>query len=329
MNRFFPRAIALILALGTLIGCAAAPSSAAVTATQSTPRPITVVTPRPAQPTTPPASPEPAPAQATPTNTTPTQYTYQVVAEYPHDPNAFTQGLVYIGNDRFYEGTGLYGQSTLREVNLSDGSIVPGRLNRLPDTPEQQYFGEGIAVVDGRIFQLTWQECTGFIYDEASFAQIGTFDYSNPDGSCTQEGWGLTYDGERLIMSDGTATLLFLNPATLAEGRFEVIGSVEVRDGTTPIVNLNELEYINGEVFANIWLTDRIARIDPATGAVTGWIDLTGLLPATPGARVDVLNGIAYDSDLNRLFVTGKWWPTLFEIELVAPAVNLPLIGAG
>jgi glutaminyl-peptide cyclotransferase len=324
VNRLFLRLVTLTCALLFVTGCTAGPSVAAINAAQptvqhsTTPRPIRLVTPIPARP---------APAQPTvpPTPSAPTVYTYRVVASYPHDPDAFTQGLVYVGNDRFYEGTGNYGESTLREVNLNDGSIAPNRFVRL----EPHYFGEGIAVVDGRIFQLTWRECTGFIYDEASFAQIGTFDYSEPDGSCVREGWGLTYDGERLIMSDGTPTLTFLDPAGLAEGRFEVIGSVTVRDGSTPIVNLNELEYINGEVFANIWQTDRIARIDPATGVVTGWIDLSGLKPEVSGARIDVLNGIAYDSERNRLFVTGKWWPTLFEIELVAPTVNLPLVGAG
>ncbi len=332
LNRLWLSLTVFALALVGLIGCAAAPSSAAFTTQPTaelrpTPRPITIVTPLPTQPA--PAQPAPAQPTVAPANGPTPVYSYRVVASYPHDPNAFTQGLVYIGNDRFYEGTGLYGQSTLREVNLSDGSIVPGRLVNLPNTPTEQYFGEGIAVVDGKIFQLTWQNCIGFIYDEASFTQLGTFDYSEPDGSCVQEGWGLAYDGERMILSDGTATLTFLDPTALAVGRFEVLGTVDVRDGTTPIVNLNELEYINGEVFANIWQTDRIARIDPATGAVIGWIDLTGLLPPVPGTRIDVLNGIAYDSELNRLFVTGKWWPTLFEIELVTPPVNLPLVGAG
>lgn len=324
MKRLIASLAACALLIIALAGCSTAFGSNNVAAQLfPTPRPITVITPVPARP---------APAQPTVAPTAPAPvYGYRVVAAYPHDPEAFTQGLVYIGNDRFYESTGLEYQSTLREVNLSDGSIVPDRLVRLPILPdsERQYFAEGIAVVDGRIFQLTWRNCVGFIYDAASFAQIGTFDYSEPDGSCVREGWGLTYDGERLIMSDGTATLTFLDPQALAAGSFEVIGSITVRDGATDVHHLNELEYINGEVFANIWLTERIARIDPATGAVTAWIDLTGLKPDVSGARIDVLNGIAYDSELKRLFVTGKWWPSLFEIELVAPAVNLPLVGAG
>lgn len=318
MNRLLSRIAALLLLVFALAGCTAASSTGAIAASQPTPRPIVVVTPIPAQPA--PAQPTPTPADAPAP-----VYGYRIIASYPHDPNAFTQGLVYLGDDRFYESTGLYSQSTLREVNLADGSIVPGRFVSL----DSQYFAEGIAVVDDRIFQLTWRECTGLIYDTATFAQVGTFDYHEPDGSCIREGWGLAYDGERLIMSDGTDTLTFLDATALADGRFEVLGSVRVRDGATPVRNLNELEYINGEVYANIWLTNRIARIDPASGRVTAWIDLTGLLQPPPGARVDVLNGIAYDAELNRLFVTGKWWPTLFEIELISATVNLPLISAG
>jgi glutamine cyclotransferase len=309
----------LLIALLALAGCTSAASSAAADVRVPSARPITVATPQPAAPAQP--SPTPEPTGPAPV------YGYRVVASYPHDPNAFTQGLVYIGDDRFYEGTGLYGQSTLREVNLTDGTIVPGRLVRLRD----EFFGEGVALVDGRIFQLTWKECTGLIYDAASFTQIGTFRYGEADGVClpTQEGWGLAYDGERLIMSDGTATLTFLDPVELAAGRFTVLGTVDVHDNGTPITNLNELEVIDGLVYANVWLTDRIVKIDPATGCVLAWIDLTGLLPSNAAARVDVLNGIAYDAEQKRLFVTGKWWPTLFEIELLPPPLNLSLINTG
>jgi len=175
-----------------------------------------------------------------------------------------------------------------------------------------EHFGEGVAVAGDRIMQLTWQSGVGFSYDLASFRLLETFSY-------TGEGWGLAFDGNRLIMSDGTARLRFLDPDTFAE-----IGSVQVRDADGPVDQLNELEYIDGQVFANIWQTDQIARIDPGTGVVTGFVDLTGLLPeADRTESVDVLNGIAYDPDRDRLFVTGKRWPKLFEIQIVAPG-SLP-----
>jgi glutamine cyclotransferase len=225
-------------------------------------------------------------------------YTYVVVAEYPHDPNAFTQGLQYVDGE-LYEGTGLNGASSLRRVALETGEVL--QQVDLDDA----YFGEGITVVEDQIYQLTWQSNVGFIYDRESFARQEEFSYPT-------EGWGITYDGEQLIMSDGSATLRRWDPETLAE-----VGRVDVVDQGRPITRLNELEYINGEVFANIWQTNRIARIDPATGHVTGWIDLTGLLdPEDITQRVDVLNGIAYDAENDRLFVTGKWWPKLYEIDL-------------
>ncbi len=226
--------------------------------------------------------------------------TFQVVATYPHDPNAWTQGLVF-QDGIFYEGTGLRGRSSLRKVDPASGQVTQGI--DLPD----QYFAEGIAILDDKLYQLTWQENTGFIYDKDSFELLDTWTY--PD-----EGWGLTTDGERLIMSDGTSALRFLDPNTLEE-----TGRVEVVDPLGRVLyNLNELEYVNGEVLANIWQTDWIARIDPATGQVAGWIDLSGLLPAEDRTQpVDVLNGIAYDPATDRLFVTGKLWPKLFEIDLV------------
>jgi glutamine cyclotransferase len=228
-------------------------------------------------------------------------YTYQIVAEYPHDPSAFTQGLQYVDGE-LYEGTGLYGESTLRRVNLATGQVL--EQVDLPD----DYFGEGIVVVDDRIYQLTWQSHIGFIYDKESFEQLDDFAYPT-------EGWGITYDGTHLIMSDGSPTLRRWDPETLAE-----VDQVDVVDAQgNPVTRLNELEYIDGEVYANIWQTDRIARIDPVTGRVTGWIDLTGLLADEDVTQpVDVLNGIAYDDTLDRLFVTGKLWPKLFEIDLVA-----------
>ena len=227
---------------------------------------------------------------------------YRVVAAYPHDPDAFTQGLV-VSDGELYEGTGRTGQSTLRRVELETGAVLQSR--DLPD----DLFGEGVAVLDGRIYQLTWRNGLAFAYDRETFDPLQTFAY---DG----EGWGLTTDGERLIMSDGSDKLVFRDPAT-----FAVLGSVAVRDGTAPVSMLNELEYIDGQVWANVWQTDRIARIDPATGRVTGWLDLTDLLPADdrPEDPDGVLNGIAYDARAERVFVTGKLWPALFEIELLPP----------
>ncbi|MEM8530888.1 MAG: glutaminyl-peptide cyclotransferase [Chloroflexota bacterium] len=237
-------------------------------------------------------------ASAQPPGTT--QYTYRVLNTYPHNPNAFTQGLIY-EQGILYEGTGLYGESSLRRVNLTTGDVL--QQHNLGE----QYFGEGITIYGNRIIQLTWQENTGFIYNKENFELICTFEYPT-------EGWGITHDGRQLIMSDGTSTLYFWDPHTLAE-----IGRITVSDDGVPIDRINELEYIDGEIYANIWLTDEIIRIDPQTGHVVGRIDLTGLLPEEDRTQTtDVLNGIAYDTENDRLFVTGKLWPKLFEIELVA-----------
>jgi glutamine cyclotransferase len=222
---------------------------------------------------------------------------YEVVRAYPHDPGAFTQGLFFL-DGALYEGTGLHGESGIRRVRLENGEVLQVRAL------EDRYFGEGITAVGDAIVQLTWQAGIGFVYDRKTFERRRSFTY---DG----EGWGLTYDGTRLIMSDGTPTLRFLDPKT-----FAVIGRLDVRDGGRPVAELNELEMVRGEIFANVWGTDRIARISPKTGAVTGWIDLRGLLPPADAAGVDVLNGIAYDAAADRLFVTGKRWPKLFEIRI-------------
>jgi len=222
---------------------------------------------------------------------------YQVVHVYPHDPEAFTQGLVFNGG-LLYEGTGLNGRSGIRRVKLENGEVL--QIQRL----ESQYFGEGIALVGDSIIQLTWQSGVGFVYDKTSFARTRTFTYAG-------EGWGLTYDGKRLIMSDGSSSLRFLDPGTLKE-----TGRLTVKDGARPVERLNELEVVKGEILANIWQTDRIARINPATGHVAGWIDLAGLLDRRAAPQADVLNGIAYDEKADRLFVTGKLWPQLFEIRL-------------
>lgn len=233
-------------------------------------------------------------------------YSYRVLAVYPHDANAFTQGLVYYQGD-FYESTGLRGRSSLRKVDLETGEVL--QMRRLPDA----YFGEGLALFDDRLYQLTWQSHTGFIYRRASFDLLATFRYPT-------EGWGLTHNGRELIMSDGTPNLYFLDPDTL-----ELQRQVQVTDDRGPVWMLNELEYIDGAVYANVWQTDRIARIDPDSGRVTAWIDLTGLLPPEDRAGANVLNGIAWDEEGERLFVTGKLWPKLFQIELIPPSYRLYL----
>ena len=231
-----------------------------------------------------------------------TSYTYEVVRSFPHDTGAFTQGLAIKG-ETLYESTGNYGQSSLRQSALRTGEVE--RIRRLSAT----IFGEGLALFDDKIIQLTWKSGIGFIYDRERFDLLRSVAYPG-------EGWGITYDGARFIMSDGSSNLYFRDKVTFAE-----TGRVVVRDGDGPVRNLNELEYVKGEVFANIWQEDRIARIDPETGRVTGWIELEGLLesagPREGGGTVDVLNGIAYDAAGDRLFVTGKWWPRLFEIRLV------------
>lgn len=228
----------------------------------------------------------------------PVLYGYEVLATYPHDPGAFTQGLVY-HEGVLFESTGLRGESTLREVRLETGEVVRQRALA------RQYFAEGLALWEDRLVQLTWTAELGFVWDLMSFEAVRTFGY-------TGEGWGLTHDGRRLILSDGTEWLRFFDPATLAE-----TGRVRVTDGGRGVRNLNELEFIDGVVYANVWQTDRIAMIDPDTGRVTGWIDLEGLLPEDRRRGTDVLNGIAWDPDGRRLFVTGKLWPALFEIRLI------------
>ena len=229
------------------------------------------------------------------------EYGYQVVHTYPHDPTAFTQGLFFL--DGFlYEGTGLPDRSSIRKVRLETGDVLQRR-----DITNDAYFGEGIVNWKDRLVEITWQTNIGFVYDLATFQPQREFHYQG-------EGWGLTQDGKRIIESDGiTPRLRFWDPETLRE-----TGSVTVTADGQSVLNLNELEWVKGEVYANIWQTDRIARINPANGKVVGWIDLTGLLnPADRTSETDVLNGIAYDAKTDRLFVTGKNWPKLFEIKLV------------
>jgi len=225
-------------------------------------------------------------------------YRYTIAATYPHDPNAFTQGLQYL--DGFlYEGTGLNGRSSIRKVTLETGAVLQKR-----DTPAE-HFGEGVTVWKSTLIQLTWQSGLAFTYDLATFAPLRAFKYRG-------EGWGLTHDGTNLVMSDGTSDLRFLAPETFVERR-----RVRVTAAGKPVASLNELEFVKGEIFANVWQTDRIARIDPRSGNVTGWIDLSGLLPQKDRTPDGVLNGIAYDAARDRLFVTGKLWPKLFEIRLL------------
>ena len=225
------------------------------------------------------------------------QYTYNVVNKYPHDETAFTQGLIF-EDGNLYEGTGLWGESTLRRVELETGNIL--QVHSLPD----EFFGEGITIFGDKIIQLTWKSGKGFVYDKNSFELLQEFTYPT-------DGWGITHNGSMLIMSDGTSSLIFLYPET-----FQKVGQVEVFD-EGPVTKINELEYINGEVYANIWQEEKIAVINPETGNVTAWIDLTGICELEHHGGDNVLNGIAYDQNGDRLFVTGKRWSNLYEIELV------------
>lgn len=225
-------------------------------------------------------------------------YTYEVVRTYPHDRGAFTQGLAFL-DGMLYESTGLNGRSSLRQVDLDSGKVL-----KQIDVPSQ-YFAEGLAILGDKAYQLTWQNHVGFVYDRNTFAKEGEFSY-------TGEGWGLATDGHSLILSDGTDQIRFLDPTN-----FTVTRTIPVRFEGHPVFYLNELEYINGEIFANIWQSDDVVRIDPATGRVTGVIDFTSLLPAEDREpTTDVLNGIAYDPAGKRLFVTGKLWPKIFEVRL-------------
>jgi glutamine cyclotransferase len=225
-------------------------------------------------------------------------YHYRVIGSYPHDRQAFTQGLVYEGGF-FYEGTGLHGRSSLRKVDPVSGRILKEVML------EPSHFGEGITIFGERIVQLTWLSHVGFVYDKNSFHILRTFTYP-------KEGWGITHDSKRFIMSDGTSVLRFLDPKDFRE-----VATVGVHDEKGPVIGLNELEYVRGVIYANVWPTDRIAVIDPRKGRIKAWIDLQGLLGKTDLQGVDVLNGIAYDTRGDRLFVTGKLWPKVFEIQSV------------
>lgn len=234
---------------------------------------------------------------ATPAPRTPT-YSYDIVATYPHDPKAFTQGLQWHEN-RLFESTGQIGESGIREVDLTTGRVL--RQQPL----EKPHFGEGIVILGNTLYQITWQDGKAFTYDWKTFTRQMSFGYEG-------EGWGLTTDGSSIIMSNGTSAITFRDPRT-----FVVSKTITVSDHGTPVSQLNELEWVKGEIWANIWQSDQIARIDPATGNVTGWIDLSGLLSKLDRTgSEDVLNGVAYDAATDRIFVTGKYWPSLFVIAL-------------
>jgi len=227
-------------------------------------------------------------------------YTYEIVNSFPHDPGAWTQGLD-IDNGILYEGTGIYGRSSIRKVDLATGRVL--QVYNLPP----QYYCEGITIYKDTIIQLTLESGKGFVYDKNSLALLREFPYST-------QGWGVTHDGDHIIMSDGTSVLRLLDPGT-----FKTVGQIEVHDVDGPVERINELEYFDGRIYANIWQTDNIAIIDPKSGQVTGWINLSGLLDTRDDAKpADVLNGIAYDADTGHLYVTGKLWSYLFEIKPVA-----------
>ena len=226
------------------------------------------------------------------------RYGYQIVNIWPHDSNAFTQGLILM-DGKLLESTGQEGFSSLRRVDLESGRVL-----KKVDVPVP-YFAEGLAALNGKIYQLTWQHSIGFIYDAQTFDRLGEFNYQG-------EGWGLASDGQSLILSDGSSRLRFIDP-----NGFRVTRTITVTDGNQPVRELNELEYVNGEIYANVWHDNRIAMIDPHSGHVNGWIDLTGLMP--DGELQDpeaVLNGIAYDQANDKLIVTGKLWPRVFEIKV-------------
>ena len=230
--------------------------------------------------------------------------TYRIVHTYPHDPHAFTQGLVFVDGS-LYESTGLNGQSSLRMVDLETGRVLQSQ------PVDSKYFGEGLTAWGSTLVQLTWESHVALVYDRFSFRMLRTLSYSG-------EGWGLTQDGKSLVLSDGSDTLRFFDPATFREVR-----RVSVTDRGKPVREINELEFIHGQIYANIWHSDRIARIAPASGKVLGWIDLKGLLPPAEHSSPEaVLNGIAYDSGHDRIFVTGKLWPKLFEIQVVPEALK-------
>ena len=278
-------AVAVFVLAMLIVGFLAVSLSGLTPFNGSSPTPTPTQTPQPTS--KPVSSPTPSPTIGS------TIYTYEIIRVYPHDTKAFTEGLAF-NNGILYESTGE--SSSLRRVDLESG-VVQQEVN-LP----AEFFGEGLTVVNDSLVQLTWQNHVGFVYDMVTFDLRRNFTYST-------EGWGLTYNGSELIMSDGTSNLYFLDPTT-----FQKIGQVSVHDGNTSVTNINELEYVKGDVYANIWLQQKIAIINPQNGQVKGWIDLSGIYQSNdPNA---VLNGIAYDSQTDRLYVTGKDWPNLYQITI-------------
>lgn len=245
--------------------------------------------------------PDPTTGETTPMEPPAPVAAVEQVRSYPHDSTAFTQGLVW-RNGRLYESTGRYGQSSLRIVELETGRVLQQA------SLGQQYFAEGLTAVGDTLYQLTWREGVAFLWDAATLRQIGQVQYSG-------EGWGLASDGRRLVVSDGSSYLTFVDPTT-----FQVDTTLRVTDGGRPVDQLNELEWVKGEIWANVWHTQRIARIDPQTGRVKGFLDLSPLIPPVSDPEA-VLNGIAYDEAADRLLVTGKLWPALFEIRV--PSLNI------
>ncbi|XP_024526096.1 glutaminyl-peptide cyclotransferase isoform X1 [Selaginella moellendorffii] len=242
------------------------------------------------------------PKKATSTRQVPINSGFRIVREYPHDAKAFTQGLLYHGNNTLYESTGLHGESSVREVDLQTGEVR--RIYRL----QSRDFGEGLALWENKFLQVTWQTNKGYIYDEKTLSLLGTFKHPMTDG------WGLTHDNKHIIGSDGSSTLYFLDPHSFSE-----IRRITVKDNGEAVELLNELEYVKGEIWANVWQMNSIARISPKDGRVVGWIVLDALrknLISAGNRNIDVLNGIAWDEEQDRLFVTGKWWPKLYEIVL-------------
>ncbi len=226
------------------------------------------------------------------------EYTYKIVNTFPHDVSSFTEGFEFY-NGYFYESTGLYGKSFLKKIDMKTGRSLQAV------SLQKKFFGEGITILNGKIYQLTYKEKTGLIYDIKTFEKIGEFSYQT-------EGWGLTNDGKNLIMSDGTSYLYFLSPEN-----FKIERIVKVKIKNNEVKNLNELEYVNGEIYANVWQKDEIFIIDPEKGIVKSIIDLSGILSNEELENLDVLNGIAFDKENKRLFITGKYWPKVFEIEIV------------
>ncbi len=292
--------IALIVGVLAVVALGFYPKSGSQTPIQSsTPTPTATPSATPSPTVSPTSTPTPSPSP-TPTPTPSSSalvYTYRIVNTFPHNTDAFTEGLVVEDDDVLLEGTGEIGTSYLRRVGLKNGSVL--QQYTLPS----EYYGEGIAVVGERIIQLTWMNHVGFVYNKTTFELLDQF-------SLSTQGWGLTYNGTHLILSDGTSTLYFLDPDT-----FQTVGSVTVHDGGMLISQLNELEYVNGDVYANIWQDQKIAIINPQTGQVKAFIDLTGIYQASNFNAV--LNGIAYNPKTNQLYVTGKYWPYLYEIQLV------------